>query len=61
MHYSEFISKIKELKTITSVSGKGYRIEMVSNDRIIHHFAYIKISHIIVWNLAMRKITFHGT
>ncbi len=32
MHYSEFISKIKELKTITSVSGKGYRIEMVSND-----------------------------
>lgn len=32
MDYSEFISKIKELKTITSVSGKGYRIEMVSND-----------------------------
>lgn len=32
MHYSEFISKIKGLKTITSVSGKGYRIEMVSND-----------------------------
>lgn len=32
MHYSEFISKIKELKTITSVSGKGYRIEMVLND-----------------------------
>lgn len=32
MNYTEFISKIKELKTITSVSGKGYRIEMVSND-----------------------------
>lgn len=32
MDYSEFITKIKGLKTITSVSGKGYRIEMVSND-----------------------------
>ena len=32
MEYSEFITKIKELKTITSVSGKVYRIDMVSND-----------------------------
>lgn len=32
MDYSEFLTKIKELKTITSVSGKEYRIDMVSND-----------------------------
>lgn len=32
MDYSEFIAKVKELKTIKSVSGKEYRIDMVSND-----------------------------